>query len=71
MYTALEDQNTKAVPKVRSPKLWAIFRAAVGNPVAFDASPHYHQACAHVARMLSLGTVAVRNGDPDYYNREV
>jgi hypothetical protein len=37
----------------------------------FPHSPHYLQACAHVARMLSFATVAVRNGAPDYYNREV
>jgi hypothetical protein len=31
--------GTKVIPKVRSPKRWVIFRAAVGNPVAFVASP--------------------------------
>jgi hypothetical protein len=31
--------NTRLIPKVRSPKRWVLLRAAVGNPVEFVASP--------------------------------
>jgi hypothetical protein len=31
--------NTRLIPKVRSPKRWVLLHAAVGNPVAFVASP--------------------------------